>query len=331
MNDEWDRRRFLKRLGIAGSAAACVSGVGIIAHDDLKRKEDGDGSRGSVSSIRRWDFRARVPKGPIPVIVAQDAPEEAVRAGILELGGMKEFVHPSEKVVIKPNVGWDRTPMQAANTNPVVIATLVRLCVDAGASRVIVTDNSCNDARRCFTRSGIWKAVEAAGGEIVLPDEHRFTEVDLGGVLGRMPVLNAIMEADRLINAPIAKHHSLSGFTGGMKNLYGVLGGRRNRLHQNIHESIVELSHSFRPTLTVMDATRVLFRNGPQGGSLDDTRAVGEIIISENPVGVDAYACTLIDQKPENLPYLRAAAEQGIGAFDEAYMKQMLRRVEKKS
>lgn len=325
MDDEWDRRGFLKRLGIAGGAAAVASGIGLIAHEDPNSPQKIDANQSSPRLA--WDYRTKVPDGPILLIVSKGDPATATRAGVEALGGMTQFVKPNEQVVIKPNVGWDRIPMQAANTNPILVETLVKLCLEAGASKVIVTDNSCNDAKRCFTRSGIWKAVEAAGGELILPEEHRFTEVDLGGVLGRIPVLNVVMEADRLINVPIAKHHSLSGFTGGMKNLYGVLGGRRNRLHQNINESISDLTHCFRATLTVMDATRVLLRNGPQGGNVEDTRVVGEIIISEDPVAVDAYACTLIGQTAENLPYLRMAAERGFGAFDTDSLKRMLRRI----
>jgi uncharacterized protein (DUF362 family) len=189
--------------------------------------------------------------------------------------------------------------------------------VDAGAAAVIVTDNSCNEAARCFTRSGIWKAAEAAGATVVLPAPHRFRAYDLGGViLGRMPVLAAAVEADRFINVPIAKHHGLSGFTGAMKNLYGVLGGRRDRLHQRIDDSIADLADFVRPTLTVLDATRVLVRNGPQGGDVGDTEAIGRVIASTDQVAVDAHACRFIGLEPSELPYLGLAAARGLGAAD---------------
>jgi uncharacterized protein (DUF362 family) len=226
---------------------------------------------------------------------------------------MRRFVNKGEKVVIKPNVAWDRTPAQAANTNPVVVATLVELCLEAGVKKVVVTDNPCNDAERCFTRSGIWKSVEAAGGEVVLPADHRFMPMALAGVLGTIPVLMPAVEADRLINVAIAKHHGLTKFTGAMKNLYGMIGGRRNRHHQSIDDSIVDLASSFQATLTLMDATRVLLRNGPQGGDLSDTKEVGEVIASTDPVAVDAYACGLIGLSPRDLPYLTRAAREGLG------------------
>ena len=237
-------------------------------------------------------------------------------AALAALGGMGAFVKPGETVAVKPNIGWDRTPAQAANTNPAVVAALVSMCLEAGAKEVVVTDNSCNEAKRCFTRSGIWKAAEAAGAKVVLPEPHRFESSDLGGALGSIPVLMPAAGADRLINVAVAKNHNLARFTGAMKNLYGMMGGRRNRYHQQIDTSIVDLTASFLPTLSVVDASRVLLRNGPQGGDLNDTRAVGQIVASMDPVAVDAYACTLIDLSPSDLPYLAAAAGLGLGIAD---------------
>jgi len=251
------------------------------------------------------------------IAVASGGPAEATRKAIEALGGIGGFVKSGESVVIKPNVGWDRTPIQAANTNPIVVATLVEMCLGADASEVIVTDHSCNEARRCFTRSGIWRAAEDAGAEILLPAPHRFRTYDLGGViLGKMPVLAAAVQADRFINVPVAKHHGLSGFTGAMKNLYGILGGRRNRLHQRIDDSIADLADFIRPTLTVMDATRVLVRNGPVGGDVADTEEVRKVIASVDQVAVDAYACGLIGLEPQALPFLALGGERGLGQPD---------------
>jgi uncharacterized protein (DUF362 family) len=309
MTDSWDRRGFLKRVGIACAGVAGASALGLAARDAGRDETLPTRRAGQIRN-----FGTGLDSGPAGLVVASGGPADATRAAIEALGGASRFLKPGESVVIKPNVGWDRTPIQAANTNPIVIATLVEICLAAGAAEVIVTDHSCNEARRCFTRSGIWKAVEEAGGSIVLPAQHRFRTFDLGGViLGRMPVLAAAVEADRFINVPVAKHHGLSGFTGAMKNLYGVLGGRRNRLHQRIDDSIADLADFIRPTLTVMDATRVLVRNGPQGGDVADTEAVGKVIASTDQVAVDAYSCRLIGLEPTALPYLALAGERGLG------------------
>jgi uncharacterized protein (DUF362 family) len=174
-------------------------------------------------------------------------------------------------VVLKPNIAWDRTPEQAANTNPDVVAEVVRQCWQAGAKRVIVTDVSCNEPRRCFQRSGIQAAARAEGAEVILPDPELFREVDLGGVvLKSWPVFTPFLEADKIFNLPIAKHHVLTGATLGMKNWYGILGGERNRLHQQIHQSLVDLANFMLPTVTLIDCYRILLRNGPTGGNLED-------------------------------------------------------------
>ncbi|MCP4678309.1 MAG: DUF362 domain-containing protein [Deltaproteobacteria bacterium] len=312
MKDQWNRRRFITRLGVSSAGILGASTIGLLAKD-RGRHEPPDTRR--MGHVR--DFRSNLGGAMPSLVISRGDPSAATRGAVEELGGIERFVRPGDTVVIKPNVGWDRTPIQAANTNPLVIGALVSLCRTAKASRIVVTDNTCNEARRCFTRSGIWKAVEDAGGEVILPAPHRFKPYDLGGiVLGRMPVLVPAVRADRFINVPVAKHHGLSGFTGGMKNLYGVLGGRRNRLHQNIDVSIADLAHFIRPTLTVMDATRVLLRNGPQGGDVADTLAIGEVIASEDPVAVDAYACGLINLAPGDLPYLAIAEQRGIGTAD---------------
>jgi uncharacterized protein (DUF362 family) len=230
---------------------------------------------------------------------------------------MKRFVSNGDVVAVKPNIGWDRMPVHAANTNPLVVAEVVRLAFDAGARRVVVTDASCNEPNRCFQRSGIWRAAHDLGATVILPAAHRFREMRMkGDVLDLWPVYTPLVNADKVINVPVAKHHNLSKYTAAMKNWYGLLGGRRNRLHQSIDVSIADLATFMRPTLTVVDATRVLMRNGPQGGNIDDATDVHQVIASIDQVAADAYGCTLIGQKPENIRYLTLGNERGIGVMD---------------
>jgi uncharacterized protein (DUF362 family) len=207
-------------------------------------------------------------------------------------------------------------PVHAANTNPAVVAEVVRLAFEAGAKKVIVTDASCNEPNRCFQRSGIWRAAYAVGATVILPSAHRFRELRMrGDVLDQWPIYTPLIDADKVINVPVAKHHNLAKFTAAMKNWYGLLGGRRNRLHQSIDLSIADLATFMRPTLTIVDATRVLMRNGPQGGNIDDARDVHQVIASLDQVAVDAYGATLIGEKPENIPYLKYGHSRGIGSM----------------
>ena len=239
---------------------------------------------------------------------------ELTRKAVEALGGMARFISRGDVVAIKPNIGWDRMPVHAANTNPLVVAELVKLVLDAGAARVVVTDASCNEPNRCFQRSGIWRAAHAVGATVILPAAHRFRDIRMkGDVLDLWPVYTPLVNADKVINVPVAKHHNLSKYTGAMKNWYGLLGGRRNRLHQNIDVSIADLATFMRPTLTVLDATRVLMRNGPQGGNIDDAKDLHQVIASLDQVAVDAYGATLIGEKPSNVKYLALGEERGLG------------------
>jgi uncharacterized protein (DUF362 family) len=176
---------------------------------------------------------------------------------------------------------------------------------------------SCNEAERSFHRSGIWKKAYDAGAQVVIPADHRFRTLRMrGAVLDEWPVLTPIMDADKVINVPIVKHHGLARLTCAMKNWYGIIGGRRNRLHQDINTSIADLATFVRPTLTVIDATRVLVRNGPQGGNIDDTRETNVVLATLDEVAGDAYACRFIDEAPARVGYLRIAQDRGIGTME---------------
>ena len=245
-------------------------------------------------------------------------PRALVQRALENLGGIGRFVSRQDVVVIKPNIAWDRTPEQAANTNPEIVAEVVRQCWQAGAKRVIVTDVSCNEPRRCFHRSGIQAAAHAEGAEVILPDPELFREVDLGGVvLKSWPVFTPFLEADKIFNLPIAKHHVLTGATLGMKNWYGILGGERNRLHQQIHQSLVDLANFMLPTLTLMDGYRILIRNGPTGGNLEDVVMKKTMVAGTDPVALDAWAAKAWwNLDIEKLPYLQMAAARGLGTVD---------------
>lgn len=250
------------------------------------------------------------------------SPAKITAAAIDALGGMKSFIKRGDTVVVKPNIGWDRTPEYAANTNPEVVATIVRLCLEAGAKKVKVFDRSVNDPRRCYVQSGLADAVKKAGGDLSYIDERKFRDVRINGsVLKSWPLYTELMEADKVINVPIAKHHGLSKLTLGMKNWMGVMGGSRASIHQKIDESLVDLAMAIKPTLVVMDAIRILTANGPQGGNLKDVKRLDTIVAGVNQVAVDAYGATLFGIKSSDIGYVRIAAQKGFGPMDVAKMK----------
>jgi uncharacterized protein (DUF362 family) len=305
-----ERREFLKKTLPAVGFSVAAGGLGFLLHNRDTRKET------VVQAAKVMNFSVQYDKSfPSMVIVRGDSPQNITKAAVDALGGINKFIVKDDIVVIKPNIGWDRVPEQAANTNPEVVSTVVELCLRAGAKKVIVTDTSCNEYRRCFTRSGILDAVEKAGGIIEIPEEMKFKDTNLGGdVLGVRPVYSVYFEATKVINLPIAKHHSLTGATLGMKNWYGILGGRRNQLHQHINESIADLGNYMRPTMVIMDATRVLQRNGPQGGNLSDVFEAKTVIAGIDQVAIDAYAGeTFFNLTPQQLLYLEISHSKNIG------------------
>ena len=252
------------------------------------------------------------------LVVAHGAsPEKIVEAALDALGGIKRFISRGDIVVIKPNIGWDRTPEQAGNTNPEVVAAAVRLCFDAGAKKVKVFDRPVNDPRRCYVQSGIAPAVSALGAEADYVDERKFKDMVINGqALKSWPLYTDIFEADKVINIPIAKHHGLAKLTMSMKNWMGVMGGSRRQIHQKLDESLVDLSTKIKPALTILDAVRILTANGPQGGSLADVKKLDTIIVGVDQVAIDSYGATLFGMKGSDLGYVTLGHKIGLGQMD---------------
>lgn len=246
---------------------------------------------------------------------------EMVNNIISAFGGMQKYVKTGDKVVIKPNIGWDRNVEQAANTHPDVVTAIARLCLDAGASTVKIFDRTCNEERRCYVNSGIKAAVgEMKAKQVRLDyiDERRFVPVAIknGTALKEWEFYRDALQADTYINVPVAKHHSLSGLSLGLKNVMGVVGGWRGRLHFRLDEKLADLNMVIKPDITIVDASRVIVRNGPQGGRLSDVKRLDTIIGSEDPVAADAYATTLFDMTPDQVKSTVQAYKKGLGQMD---------------
>lgn len=250
-------------------------------------------------------------------VVQGASPAKITRTAIDAIGGIKRFISKGDIVVVKPNMAWDRVPEQAANTNPEVVATVVQLCLEAGAKKVKVFDRAVNDPRRCYVQSGIEDAAKAAGAEISHIDHRKFKDVDTkGSSLKIWPIYTEVLEADKVINVPIAKHHGLARLTMAMKNWMGVMGGSRGGIHQKLDECIAELAAFIKPTLTVLDAVRILTANGPQGGNLADVKKTDTVIAGVDQVAVDSYGATLFGMKGSDLGYVRIAHQMGKGNMD---------------
>jgi len=309
---ECSRREFLARVGVAGISATAVVGLGFGLHNRTVRRER--------EAVRLPDYRVPLLEDRPRIVAARgESVETMLRACLDRLGGIRHYIHRGDEVVMKPNVGFASPPSFGATTHPDVVAAAARLCREAGARSVWVVDNPINDPARCMRVSGIQQAAEDNGARVVFPAPAAFRDVaePSNSVLTRWPFFYApFRRATKVIGLPAAKHHSLAKVTLGMKNWFGLLGGRRNRLHQDIDMTIADLATLVRPTLVILDATRVLFRNGPTGGSPADVREAGIIAVAVDPVALDAYGASLLDRKPDELPFLIEAERRGLGLTD---------------
>lgn len=293
-----ERRRFLKIAAAAGAGLAVPGVAGPL--------------------IRMAEAVA-----PPDLAVAHGASPAAVtKAAIDALGGIQRFISRGDIVIVKPNIAWDRVPEQAGNTNPEVVAAIVKLCYEAGAKKVKVFDRSVNDPRRCYVQSGIDAAVRAVEGDIQFVDERKFRDMEIKGeALKTWPLYTEVFEADKLINVPIAKHHGSAKLTLSMKNWMGVMGGSRRIIHQKLDESLADLAMKMKPTLTILDAVRILTNNGPQGGDLKDVKKLDTVIAGIDQVAIDSYGATLFGMKGSDLGYVRIAAGRGHGQMDLGKLK----------
>ncbi|MDD5184263.1 MAG: DUF362 domain-containing protein [Paludibacter sp.] len=234
------------------------------------------------------------------VAVMGGEPEEMLLVALKEMGGIGKFVKKGQKVVIKPNIGWDRKPELAANTNPDLIAALVKQCKIAGASQIIVFDHTCHDWKKSYTNSGIEAAVLKAGGKMVPGnDESYYAEVDLphGVNLKKTKIHKSLLECDVWFNVPILKHHGGAKNTISMKNLMGIVWDRGFFHRNDLHQCIADTATFYKkPALNIVDAYRIMKSNGPQGKSEADVVTLKSLIMSPDYVAVDTAAMKMFSQ-----------------------------------
>jgi len=243
--------------------------------------------------------------------------KELTRKTFEAAGGITKYISKGDVVVIKPNISWARRPEMAASTNPYVMEAVIELCQEAGAKKVRIADNTIHDARRCFALTGAGMVAKNTGADLIYPRSSLMRQMRMrGNRLDIWPVFVPLVEADKVINLPVAKHHSLSSLTLGMKNWIGAVGGRRNKLHQDIHMTIVDLAQFFNPTLTLIDGIRIMTRNGPSGGSTSDVTQKNTLILSNDPVAADARAAAFFNRKPEQIGFIKLGQKWGLGTYD---------------
>ncbi len=239
---------------------------------------------------------------------------------IAAMGGMGQFVSKNQTVVVKPNIGWDRLPDRAANTNPILIKRIVEHCFKAGAKDVFVFDHTCDNWTKCYKTSGIEKYVKDAGGKMVPGNtENYYQEVTIPGgkKLLTTKVHELILESDVFINVPVLKNHSSTKLSLSMKNLMGVVWDRRFWHKNDLHQCIADYaSYQRKPDLNIVDAYNAMMKNGPQGVSKADVLNMKSQLVSTDMVAIDAAAAKLFGMEPETVPFIRIADEMKLGTMD---------------
>jgi uncharacterized protein (DUF362 family) len=295
------RRDFLARTAAATGALALVGGRGLRAAE----------AAGADMAIAKWAGAASPSADDIRKIAVQ-----LTLKALEGVGGLKRFMSKGAVVWVKPNIGWDRAPETAANTNPDVVATIIKACFEAGAKTVKVGDNTVNLAAKCYASSGIADAAKAVGAQVLFLDKSRYKEMDIQGEkIKKIGVYPEVIESDLVINVPVVKHHRLSAATMCMKNYMGVIDDRK-AIHQDIPTCLADITRFLKPRLCILDAVRILTGNGPSGGDLKDVQTKLMVAAGVDIVALDAWGAEVMGKKPEEIGSVAAGAKAGLGKID---------------
>jgi uncharacterized protein (DUF362 family) len=323
--DTLTRRDFLKRLGYASAATLAVGGLGLALHDSLGPAPPGE--QKALTGLGNFANPASTPgSGQMAIIHGLDR-AALVQQGVQALGGMTAFIQKGDRVLIKVNAAFATPPSLGATTNPELLAAVARMCFQAGAAQVLVTDNPINDPESCFQITGLAAATRSSGASLVLPRAALFHPVSLpeGRLIRNWPTLTGVFQGvNKVIIISPVKDHQRAGASLTLKNIYGFLGGRRNVFHQDINGIITELAQLLKPTLCILDGTVSMMTNGPTGGSLSDLKETATLVVSTDPVAADAVGVELLGRRLSDIPYIQMAATAGAGVADYQLLKPVI-------
>ncbi|MGD2269354.1 MAG: DUF362 domain-containing protein [Desulfobacterales bacterium] len=309
-----NRRQFLTRSAKAGLSVAAACLIGHRFYDSA----DPGGAAKISPHTGRLNFAVPDTGGRLGIARGPDR-AKTLQLALKSIGGIETYVKTGDRVLLKVNAAFASPPMLSATTHPELVAEISRLCLRAGADEVVVTDNPINDPASCFALTGIAEAAGKAGAKIVLPREYLFNPMTVPGakLIRNWPVLSKpFKDITKVIGmAPIKDHHR-SGASMIMKNWYGLLGGRRNIFHQDIHNIIRDLAIMVTPSLVILDGTTTMLTNGPTGGSLSDLKETNTMIAGTDQVAADAYGATLLGRDLSDLTFIAKAAADGVGTAD---------------
>ncbi len=275
---------------------------------------------GAALSMAKFDNILGAFQGaPDLVAVKGGEPDVMLDKALDAMGGIKSFVKKGQKVVIKPNIGWDVDPERAGNTNPLLVGRLIEQCYNAGAKEVYVFDHTCDDWKRCYSTSGIERIVKEKKGIMVPANTENYyhkVEINNGKRLKDAELHELILSSDVFINVPVLKNHSSSKLSISMKNLMGIVWDRGYWHKNDLHQCMADLTTAYKPTINIVDAYNVMMRNGPRGVSKADVVQMKSLLISKDIVAADAAAAKLFGMEPASVNHIKYGAEMHVGNID---------------
>lgn len=307
------RRQFTRKLAITGTAVAGALAGGIALWEPKHFLPGFEEKTGL--SLPNYATESRKYLSDLAIAKGSER-EHTIRAAIDALGGIQRFIKKNDRVMIKPNVAFDRPAALGATTHPDSLRALAKLCLEAGAKQVIIADNPINSPVGCFLKSGLEAVVHELDLKLIYPESSAFSNIQMEGeVLKHWPLFHRpLKNIDKVIGLAPCKDHNLCHASMTMKNWYGLLGGRRNQFHQHIHSIISDFALMIKPTFVVLDGFSVLMKNGPTGGRLSDVREMNTIIAGTDMVAVDSYGFTkLLERDIDLLQYVHKAHERKLG------------------
>jgi uncharacterized protein (DUF362 family) len=291
---------------------------------DFLKKSAGSGlAAGALLSLggysKLWSPAPSITKYDLVAIMGGD-PDAMFDLGIQELGGMGTFVKKGEKVLIKPNMGWDVIPELAANTNPLLVKRIVEHCFKAGAKEVYVLDHSLDNWASCYKNSGIERAAKSAGAKVVPANSESYyhsVEIPGGIKLQSTKVHQLLLESDVFINVPVLKDHNSVKMTCCLKNTMGLVWDRGYWHSNNLNQCIADYAlYEKKPALNVIDCYNVMVKHGPQGVSKEDIVPMRSQILTTDWVAGDTAAAKMLGVAIEKVEYISIANKMGLGKMN---------------
>ena len=334
-DDSFSRRQFASQVGAFAAVAGGAVGAGLLMKDQwgmegvkppppVKLKDyrvDSVVSRPTMVVVRSTppdakNFATREDEN----LAREDQALRMIEAALREMGGeqgVRHFITKGDVVVVKPNVAFDKNPDLGATTQPDTVSAVVKLCFKAGARKVIVADNPINNPEGCFFKTKVGDAALRAGAELMMPQESYFEPLYVGGetITGTWRMFyRPFRDATKVIGISPVKDHNLCKATVTIKNWYGLLGNPRAQFHQNIHGIIADFALMMKPTLVIADGRRLLMRNGPTGGSLNDVKKSDTIVVGTDGTSVDSWCIDrLLEKRRHEIIYLDKIIARGLG------------------